>query len=76
MDKVAKFIFHGGTELERAQAETEYTASVLGSVLAEAEELRAAMLKLLDCYWGKGDGEPAPEFIQKAASLCGYKLDQ
>lgn len=33
-----------------------------------------ALYEMLDCYWGKGDGAEPPEFIQRAAKLCGYQL--
>lgn len=40
MDKAAQYVLHGGSELDRAQAECEYTASHLGRALDELEALR------------------------------------
>jgi len=42
-------------------------------VLAEKRALRKSMREMLDCYWSTGDGEPAPEFIKRAARLSGWK---
>jgi len=42
----------------------------------DIERLRASLAYMLKAYWGKGDGEPAPEFIREAAALCNYQLDQ
>lgn len=50
-------------------------------VSAEAAYLRNSsierqhLFKLLEVYWGKGDGKPAPDFIQAAAALCGFPVD-
>lgn len=35
---------------------------------------REALWDLLDAYWGKGDGNPPPRFIERAADLCAYPL--
>lgn len=32
------------------------------------------LFKLLEVYWGKGDGSTPPEFIAQAAKLCGFPL--
>lgn len=48
LEKVFEYIMRGGTELEKAQAETEYTASVLGGVLKENAELRAEVEQLTE----------------------------
>lgn len=37
---------------------------------------RESLHKMLEVYWGSGDGEPAPQFIQDAAALCDYKILQ
>lgn len=39
----------------------------------ERRKMRKVMRELLDCYWGRGDGDEAPEFIQRAAALSGWK---
>ncbi len=41
--------------------------------LAEARALRASLREMLDAYWERGDGEPAPEFIKRAARLSRWK---
>ena len=69
MDKVAKFIFHGGTELERAQAETEYTAGVLGTVLEENDLLRRIIYKLQM----PASANKFPPEILNADELAAYK---
>lgn len=33
-----------------------------------------SLWEMLDAYWGGGDGAPPPEFIERAAKLCGYPL--
>lgn len=40
----------------------------------ERDDARFSLQKMLATYWGSGDGHPAPEFIQRAAKLCGYPL--
>lgn len=35
---------------------------------------RESLWKMLDAYWGKGDGNPPPTFIKDAAKLCGYPV--
>jgi len=34
-----------------------------------AANLVASLREMLDCYWGEGDGEPAPQFIRQAQLL-------
>lgn len=46
MSKVFDYIAHGGNDVARAEAETEYTAAMLGSVIDENEELRAEIKRL------------------------------
>ena len=44
-------------------------------VLAEKHrKLRKVMREMLDCYWGRGDGDTPPEFITRAANLSGWKF--
>jgi hypothetical protein len=33
------------------------------------ESLTTSLREMLDCYWGEGDGETPPEFIQRAQQL-------
>lgn len=35
---------------------------------------RESLHKMLEVYWGKGDGAAPPAFIKDAAKLCGYPL--
>lgn len=44
--------------------------------LRDSSPERQSLFKMLDAYWGEGDGHPAPEFIQDAAKLCGFPLSQ
>jgi len=46
----------------------------LAGLVSENAQLRASLRDLLDVYWGSGDGREPPEFIARAASLCGYPL--
>lgn len=32
-------------------------------------KLTTSLREMLDCYWGEGDGETPPEFIQRAQQL-------
>lgn len=47
---------------------------------AAAHELRhssptaESLHKMLEVYWGKGDGHTPPDFITEAARLCGFSL--
>lgn len=41
----------------------------------ERRKMRKVLRELLDCYWEDGDGEEPPEFIRRAAELCGWKRD-
>lgn len=49
------------------------TRNHYGRVLAEKRALVKSMREMLDAYWGEGDGEPAPEFIVRAARLARWK---
>lgn len=40
---------------------------------SDLKATRKVIRELLDCYWGTGDGDPAPEFIKRAARLSGWK---
>lgn len=46
------------------------------TVRRQAEEiiaLKGSIGRLLDCYWGEGDGEPPPKFIKEAVRLSGWE---
>lgn len=49
------------------------TDKALATMRRDIKRLKASMCELLDCYWGQGDGDEAPEFIQRAAALSGWK---
>lgn len=38
----------------------------------EIASLKISIRELLDAYWGQGDGDTPPEFIQRAATLSGW----
>lgn len=35
---------------------------------------RQMLFKMLEAYWGKGDGNTPPAFIAEAAQMCGFPL--
>lgn len=40
----------------------------------ERDAARLSLQKMLEAYWGNGDGNPPPAFITEAAKLCSYPL--
>lgn len=43
--------------------------------LRDSSPERQALFEMLEVYWGGGDGDAPPKFIQKAAKLCGFPLN-
>jgi hypothetical protein len=41
--------------------------------LRELRQVKASLREMLDAYWGAGDGDPPPVFIERAIRLSGYK---
>lgn len=39
----------------------------------QSNALRQTIRELLNCYWGEGDGQTPPNFIQKAIAQSAYK---
>lgn len=69
----------------RAEGQHELVARALGDTTTAdyaamanrtadvIEQLRASLKEMVDCYWGKGDGEPPPSFVQRAIDLTKEK---
>ena len=42
--------------------------------LRDSTPEKQMLFKLLEAYWGRGDGDKPPQFIFDAARMCGYPL--
>lgn len=78
---VTEVTAHAATKRKFVEASNGHATAVKHAQRVErsldGEKARTRLLKkiiqeLLQCYWEAGDGEPPPEFIQRAITESGY----